>query len=74
MICWFELSTNDIMHSRFKYFVSSLGPSASRSQGGVSGFPVISFYFRDSVAISVAKGLIKSNWVNTADVFQEPLK
>lgn len=74
MICWLELSSSDIKHSQYKYFLSSISAKASRDDCGKQGFFLGVNYLRDSLALSVCKSLIKSNWINECDLFQAPKK
>jgi len=75
MICWLELSSNDVMHSsQYKYFISSITSKASRDDCGKQGFFLQPYYFRDSIALSVSKSLIKHTWINQADVYLAPKK
>jgi len=75
MICWLELSSNDVMHSsQYKYLISSISAKASRTDCGKQGFFLQPYYFRDSIALSVSKSLIKHTWINQADVYLAPNK
>ena len=75
MICWLELSSNDVMHSsQYKYLISSISAKASRTDCGKQGFFLESYYFRDSIALSASKALIKHTRINQADVYLAPNK
>jgi hypothetical protein len=75
MICWLELSSNDVMHSsQYKYLISSISAKASREDCGKQGFFLESYYFRDSIALSTSKALIKHTWINDHDRFRSPSK
>ena len=74
MICWLELSSSDIMHSQYKYLISSISAKASRDDCGKQGFFLEIEYFRDSIALSNSKSLITSTWINQGDRFQAPKK
>ena len=72
MICWLELSSGDVMHSQYKYFLSSISAKASRGDCGKQGFFLYPYHLRDSIALSVSKSLIKSTWMNESSRFQAP--
>jgi len=75
MICWLELSSNDVMHSsQYKYFISSITSKASRDDCGKQGFFLQPYYFRDSIALSVSKALTKHTWINDQDRYLAPKK
>jgi len=73
MICWLELSSNDVMHSsQYKYLISSISAKASRTDCGKQGFFLESYYFRDSIALSTSKALIKHTWEKHDDLYLAP--
>jgi len=75
MICWLELSSNDVMHSsQYKYLISSISAKASRTDCGKQGFFLEPYYFRDSIALSTSKALTKHTWINDQDRYLAPNK
>jgi len=73
MICWLELSSNDVMHSsQYKYLISSISAKASRTDCGKQGFFLEPYYFRDSIALSTSKALIKHTWEKHDDLYLAP--
>lgn len=69
MICWLELSSNDVMHSsQYKYLISSISAKASRTDCGKQGFFLEPYYFR----VSTSKALIKHTWEKHDDLYLAP--
>ena len=67
MICWLNTSGNDVQHTTQDLYLQ-YGINLTKNTGS-HGFYISEDHFRKSISFYTMKTLIKSNWINTNNLY-----
>ena len=70
MICFFTTSGNDPMHNQMSFIASSTSPG-HMNRGEMKGMGIYLYpaNIRQSIVLFNTRSLIKSQWINSNDVY-----